>query len=75
VRLLRRLPEQQRKVVVLRYYADQSEAATADLLGITVGAVKSAASRGLASLRAGLAAETAAPPTTADEHSEEGSRR
>jgi RNA polymerase sigma-70 factor (sigma-E family) len=51
VRLLARLPEQQRKVVVLRYYADLSEQATADALNISVGSVKSAASRGLAALR------------------------
>ena len=51
VRRLARLPEQQRKVVVLRYYADQSEVSVADSLGISVGTVKSAASRGLASLR------------------------
>jgi RNA polymerase sigma-70 factor (sigma-E family) len=50
-RRLSRLPEQQRKVVVLRYYADQSEAAVAEALGISVGSVKSAASRGLAALR------------------------
>lgn len=50
-RRLSRLPEQQRKVVVLRYYADQSEIAVADALGISVGAVKSAASRGLGALR------------------------
>ncbi len=55
VRLLRTLPEQQRKVVVLRYYNDLSEQVVADLLGITVGSVKSAASRGLASLRGQLA--------------------
>jgi RNA polymerase sigma-70 factor (sigma-E family) len=52
VRLLATLPPQQRRVVVLRYYSDLSEQATADALGISVGAVKSAASRGLASLRA-----------------------
>ena len=52
VRLLATLPEQQRTVVVLRYYNDLSEQAVADLLGISVGSVKSAASRGLASLRA-----------------------
>ena len=46
-----RLPEQQRKIVVLRYYADQSEVAVAEALGISVGSVKSAASRGLAALR------------------------
>ena len=54
VRLLATLPEQQRKVVVLRYYADLSEQATADALNISVGSVKSAASRGLATLRTQL---------------------
>jgi RNA polymerase sigma-70 factor (sigma-E family) len=58
VRRLSRLPEQQRKVVVLRYYADQSEAAVAETLGISVGSVKSAASRGLAALRQHAKAET-----------------
>ena len=56
VRLLATLPEQQRKVVVLRYYTDLSEQATADALNISVGSVKSAASRGLATLRTHLAA-------------------
>ena len=51
LRLLDLLPAQQRRVVVLRYYQDHSEQQTADLLGISVGAVKSAASRGLATLR------------------------
>jgi len=55
VRLLATLPEQQRMVVVLRYYTDLSEQATADALNISVGSVKSAASRGLATLRAQLA--------------------
>jgi len=55
VRLLATLPDQQRKVVVLRYYADLSEQATADVLNISVGTVKSASSRGLATLRAQLA--------------------
>lgn len=50
-RLLRRLPQAQRKVVVLRYYADLPEREVAELLGICVGAVKSQASRGLATLR------------------------
>ena len=52
VRMLAILPTQQRRVVVLRYYNDLSEQQTADALGISVGAVKSAASRGLAALRA-----------------------
>ncbi|MCK0112685.1 SigE family RNA polymerase sigma factor [Ornithinimicrobium sp. F0845] len=45
------LPEQQRRVVVLRYYCDLSEATVAHDLGISLGAVKSSASRGLANLR------------------------
>ena len=52
VRMLESLPPQQRRVIVLRYYNDLSEADTAACLGIGVGAVKSAASRGLAALRA-----------------------
>ena len=55
VRLLSRLPEQQRRVIVLRYYVDLSEQAVADLLDVSVGTVKSTASRGLAALRAELA--------------------
>jgi RNA polymerase sigma-70 factor (sigma-E family) len=48
---LARLPERQREVLVLRYYGDLSEAAIAELLGISRGAVKTHASRGLESLR------------------------
>ena len=57
VRRLSGLPERQRKIVVLRYYADQSEAAVADALGISVGTVKSAAARGLMALRRHAQAE------------------
>ncbi|MGG5258699.1 SigE family RNA polymerase sigma factor [Phycicoccus avicenniae] len=52
VRLLAALPERQRRVVVLRYYHDLSEQAVAQILGVSVGTVKSSASRGLAALRA-----------------------
>jgi RNA polymerase sigma-70 factor (sigma-E family) len=45
------LPERQREVLVLRYYDDLSEAAIAEALGISTGAVKTHASRGLAALR------------------------
>lgn len=54
-RALATLPIEQRAVLVLRYLDDQSEAETAQMLGISPGTVKSRAARGLASLReAGL---------------------
>ena len=48
---LARLPRRQRAAVVLRYYEDLSEADTADVLGVSVGTVKSTVSRALAKLR------------------------
>jgi RNA polymerase sigma-70 factor (sigma-E family) len=53
---LRRLPQRQREVLVLRYYADLSEAEIADAIGVSRGAVKSHASRAMAALRAELEA-------------------
>ena len=44
---LNRLPERQRAAVVLRYYEDLPEAEVADILGVSVGTVKSQVSRGL----------------------------
>jgi RNA polymerase sigma-70 factor (sigma-E family) len=51
---VRTLPERQRAVVVLRYYEQLSEQETADALGVTVGTVKSQASRALGTLRVHL---------------------
>ena len=48
---LRGLPGRQREVLALRYYLDLSEADIAETLGISRGAVKSHASRGVAALR------------------------
>jgi RNA polymerase sigma-70 factor (sigma-E family) len=48
------LPRRQREVLVLRYYAAFSEADIAAALGLSRGAVKSHASRGLAALTRAL---------------------
>jgi RNA polymerase sigma-70 factor (sigma-E family) len=54
VAALRNLPERQREAIVLRYYADLSEAEIAAAMKISRGAVKSHTSRGMAALRAAL---------------------
>jgi RNA polymerase sigma factor (sigma-70 family) len=48
---LRRLPRRQRQIVALRFIGDLSEQQTAAALGISLGNVKSQASRGLDTLR------------------------
>ncbi|MDG9727377.1 SigE family RNA polymerase sigma factor [Streptomyces sp. DH41] len=50
-RAIMKLPARQRAMVVLRYYEDLSEARTAEVLGVSVGTVKSAVSRALGKLR------------------------
>ncbi|TBT87253.1 SigE family RNA polymerase sigma factor [Propioniciclava sinopodophylli] len=51
---LRSLPQRQQEVLVLRFNGQLSEAEIADALGVSRGAVKSHAHRGLAALRARL---------------------
>ncbi|GAA2393202.1 SigE family RNA polymerase sigma factor [Dactylosporangium salmoneum] len=51
---VRRLPTRQREAIVLRYYADLSEAEIARAMGVSRGAVKSHAARGMAALRQSL---------------------
>lgn len=51
VAALAQLPPRQRAVLVLRHWEQYSEAETAEMLGCSIGTVKSSASRGLARLR------------------------
>jgi RNA polymerase sigma-70 factor (sigma-E family) len=50
MRALRRLPDRQREVLVLRFYLDEPEAEIARLMGISQGTVRSTAHRALAAL-------------------------
>lgn len=52
--ILDRLPQRQREVLVLRYYADLSESQIADALEISPGSVKAHAHRALNTLRTTL---------------------
>ena len=55
---LRTLPLRQREALVLKFYADLSEAQIAASMGISQGAVKSHTARGMASMRAVLEMQT-----------------
>lgn len=50
-RALQQIGRRQRAVLVLRYFEDLSEQQVADILGVSLGTVKSQAHRGLARLR------------------------
>lgn len=59
---VRALPPRQRTVIVLRYYEDLSEAQIAEIMGSSVGTVKSQASRAIAALRRDAASFADVPP-------------
>jgi len=61
------LPRKQRAVVVLRYYEQLSNTEIAETLGISVGTVKSQASRALATLRTAAPAAGLTPDALEDE--------
>ena len=63
---LRTLPPRTRAVLVLRYFEDLTEGQTANILGCSIGAVKSQASRGLSRLRGQLDASDLTTVTAAD---------
>lgn len=50
VAAVRKLPKRQQQVLVLRYWADMTEAQIAAVLGVSAGTVKSSASRAVAAL-------------------------
>ncbi len=58
---LRALPAKMRATLVLRYFEDLGEAETAQILGCSVGTVKSQASRGLHRLQQALSAQPQSP--------------
>ncbi|RAJ88523.1 RNA polymerase sigma-70 factor (sigma-E family) [Streptomyces sp. PsTaAH-137] len=53
---LKGLQRRQREVLVLRYFADMTEAQVAEALGISLGSVKAYGSRGIAALRVAMEA-------------------
>lgn len=58
---LQTLPKRQRTAVVLRYWADLPEAEVAEVMGCSIGTVRSQAFRGLEKLRAEPAMRRLAP--------------
>ncbi|WP_077966605.1 SigE family RNA polymerase sigma factor [Streptomyces tsukubensis] len=57
IKAMRGLQRRQREVLVLRYFADMTEAQVAKTLGISLGSVKAYGSRGIAALRVVMEAQ------------------
>jgi RNA polymerase sigma-70 factor (sigma-E family) len=62
---LHKLSGRQREAIVLRYYADFSEAEVAAAMGISCGAVKSHTARGITALRTDLKRDSPGDPAPA----------
>ncbi|MFG2330102.1 SigE family RNA polymerase sigma factor [Streptomyces sp. NPDC048604] len=58
IKAMRGLQRRQREVLVMRYFADMTEAQVAETLGISLGSVKAYGSRGIAALRIAMEATT-----------------
>jgi RNA polymerase sigma-70 factor (sigma-E family) len=56
IKAMKNLQRRQREVLVLRYFADMTEAQVAETLGISLGSVKAYGSRGIAALRLAMGA-------------------
>ncbi|MGW4564049.1 SigE family RNA polymerase sigma factor [Streptomyces sp. NPDC004561] len=56
IKAMKGLQRRQREVLVLRYFADMTEAQVAETLGISLGSVKAYGSRGIAALRVAMEA-------------------
>lgn len=56
IHAMRGLQRRQREVLVLRYFADMTEAQVAEVLGLSLGSVKAYGSRGIAALRVAMEA-------------------
>ncbi|WP_398858526.1 MULTISPECIES: SigE family RNA polymerase sigma factor [Streptomyces] len=56
IKAMRGLQRRQREVLVLRYFADMTEAQVAEVLGLSIGSVKAYGSRGIAALRVAMEA-------------------
>ncbi|MFD8370573.1 SigE family RNA polymerase sigma factor [Streptomyces sp. NPDC059688] len=54
IKAMKGLQRRQREVLVLRYFADMTEAQVAESLGISLGSVKAYGSRGIAALRVAM---------------------
>ncbi|MFF8500193.1 SigE family RNA polymerase sigma factor [Streptomyces anulatus] len=57
IKAMKGLQRRQREVLVLRYFADMTEAQVAETLGVSLGSVKAYGSRGIAALRVVMEAQ------------------